>query len=788
VWALGALGAIALFYLWPVLLGGRQLLPNSVLFNLAPWASKAPAGFRHGLDPLLTDIPSELYPWNVFARQLIHSGQFPAWNPYEYSGTPFFANAQTAVLSPFSVPLWVLSLKFGLGVAAWLKLWVGGCGAYLLARRLRLGFWPGLLAGIGYMLCAFNVLWLEWEVHTAVAAMLPWALLFCEQIATRRRFADVAGLAVATLIAILAGMTEIAVLVMFSAGIYLVVRIAALEGLAGGERARRFGWGVGGLVLGALMSAVVLLPVLEAGLGTPGAKALTDGGFLLPWSAARTALFPGWWNPFVVGQGPVDYVERTFYVGVATVLLGFVGVLSRGHWREKLPLATLAVLGVAIAFRFPGVFWLAVHLPGLNETQVARLLLWPELAVPVLAAFGLQRLIEAPTRQRGAWPVVGVAVAVAVVAVISVHPSLHELRTGLNHFRTGRDYTEAKIISLISVGWWVLFVILFGVVLALMRHYRRPRLAAAVLVLLVLIDLLHFSSGFNPMLPASIANPPSTPAVEWLQAHAGDQRVVGDGYTLVNDYESIYGLRDIRGYDPPQPESRYLNLWLTVKPFPNPPLSLVLPGPGRATVRLMNVLATRYLITSPGAPAAAYAPLKLVYSGSDATVFADPGAAPLALIAKRVIVTSGEAQTLATVTKGPFDPRSEAVVEHGQPGIAALPASANGGSVTITSRRNSLVTLKAQSPHPALVVLNDAVAPGWNVTVDGQSHPAIRVNDVMRGVVIPAGTHRVTWNYEVPGLRLGLLITIVSMLSLIASAIPVRRRAKKRQGRTQPAS
>jgi hypothetical protein len=63
------------------------------------------------------------------------------------SGTPFLGNAQTALFSPFSFPLWVLPLSFALGFAAALKLWMAAFGTYLLARELRLGFWPAVLAG-----------------------------------------------------------------------------------------------------------------------------------------------------------------------------------------------------------------------------------------------------------------------------------------------------------------------------------------------------------------------------------------------------------------------------------------------------------------------------------------------------------------------------------------------------------------------------------------------------------------------------------------------------------------
>src|SRR5438105_1870626 len=87
----------ALVYLWPSLVQGKVLSPNSVLFGVWPWHAAAPPDYMRTWNPLLTDVPTAYYPWNVFARGMIHAGVFPAWNPYAYSGTPFYANAQTGL-------------------------------------------------------------------------------------------------------------------------------------------------------------------------------------------------------------------------------------------------------------------------------------------------------------------------------------------------------------------------------------------------------------------------------------------------------------------------------------------------------------------------------------------------------------------------------------------------------------------------------------------------------------------------------------------------------------------
>ncbi|HZV72305.1 MAG TPA: hypothetical protein VFF79_01195, partial [Conexibacter sp.] len=189
---------LVLAYLWPVLIGGSILAPMGLLYHSTPWAVGAPAGAFHYFNGELADVPGTYYPWAVLARRLIHSGTFPAWNPFAFTGTQLFANSQLAWFSPFSLPLWILPLNYAFGVAAALKLWMAGFGTYLLVRELRLGFWPALLSGISFALCAFNVVWLGHQTLVASTVWLPWAIVLIESLLHGVRRRDVVLLALVT--------------------------------------------------------------------------------------------------------------------------------------------------------------------------------------------------------------------------------------------------------------------------------------------------------------------------------------------------------------------------------------------------------------------------------------------------------------------------------------------------------------------------------------------------------------------------------------------------------------
>src|SRR4051812_25021571 len=87
-------------FLWQPLLTGRVLLPTDLSFRYDYlWKSlEGEPGRVVAQNPLLSDVADQFYPYAVYTQRQLQAGQFPLWNPYLLTGTPFFAAAQPAVL------------------------------------------------------------------------------------------------------------------------------------------------------------------------------------------------------------------------------------------------------------------------------------------------------------------------------------------------------------------------------------------------------------------------------------------------------------------------------------------------------------------------------------------------------------------------------------------------------------------------------------------------------------------------------------------------------------------
>src|SRR5437868_8141216 len=114
-----------------------------------------------------------------------------------------------------------------------------------------------------------------------------------------------------------------------------------------------------------------------------------------------------------------------------------MGVAGGGRRRRKGPFVVLAVLGLAIPLHLPGLYQLVTHLPVFDQVQNQRLHFVWAMAMSVLAAFGLQALLERPAedRRRRLGVAVG-ALVLGVAAMLGVHRGMSAVGDTLTHFAT----------------------------------------------------------------------------------------------------------------------------------------------------------------------------------------------------------------------------------------------------------------------------------------------------------------------------------------------------------------
>ncbi|HET6447520.1 MAG TPA: hypothetical protein VFG31_00310, partial [Conexibacter sp.] len=477
--AAGIFALVVLVYLWPALIEGRPLLAASGLYAQAPWSGFVPPDVAHYYNAILVDQPLSYYPWDVLSREYVRAGIFPAWNPRAFAGTPFWGNPEVAWLSPFTWPLWILPLNYALGLVAAVKLWLAGFGTYLLVRELRLGLWPGVVAGLSFMLCTFNLVWLDFGVHTQVAVMLPWAVWLVERILRRGRWGDGLGLVAVVALVMTGGHPGTQLHVMTAVALYALVRATLLRDRDRAWRVHALVIVGAGLALGTLLAAATLLPAQQAAIDTTGAVARRNGGdeltgARLSLAALRAVLFPDWWGrpSEAWTRGPASYNERAYFGGVIPLLLAVAALAVRDGWRRKLPFAVVGAFGLAVGLRAPLIRAAVVHAPLFNVVQNQRLLLLFQFAVAVLSAFGLRAVLDGAAGRRRAWAALGVALVVALVAVATLTTGRGALGKAVHYMLHRSGDVVAGVQPLASIGWMVAFALALAALLLLAGRAR----------------------------------------------------------------------------------------------------------------------------------------------------------------------------------------------------------------------------------------------------------------------------------------------------------------------------
>ena len=109
------------------------------------------------------------------------AARFRLWNPFQFCGTPFVANAQSAVFYPLNLPFWIFDTAYAFGIVAFSHSILASFSTYFLARRWGLSRAAGVMAGAIYAFSGYMSAWALLPTLFATAAWLPLCVLLFEK-------------------------------------------------------------------------------------------------------------------------------------------------------------------------------------------------------------------------------------------------------------------------------------------------------------------------------------------------------------------------------------------------------------------------------------------------------------------------------------------------------------------------------------------------------------------------------------------------------------------------------
>ncbi|NQV14936.1 hypothetical protein HQ531_05705 [bacterium] len=744
------------------------------------------------------------------------TGEYPLWQPYIFSGMPAFSSMMFTKWVYF--PNFILGFLNKLGVPGlWTMLFhylLAAMGVYSLLRYLKLNFMASLLGGLSYMLMPFFVVMISagHGSQMMTAAYLPWLLYALKRIFEKPDLTGMLILALVSGLQFQRGHVQIAYYGWMAGGWFVMIEI--FFRIKSGDW-KNFhiaaSYMLGGMLLGIGLAAVLYIPSLSYAAYTirgGSAGGGLDYGYATSWSFPPyevLALFFSDWFGFG-GQtywGGKPFTEHSDYIGLGLLILIISAFFNKELLKEKIFLLSTIILALLVSF---GNYWPYLYdilfkiLPFFNKFRVpSMILILLELMVALLAGIGLYTLLNlSESKKKSLEKKVLIATAVmgglfiivllfkgtftifyasALAASEKAHPSLSNARL---------DMFYSSLIK-------SLFIVTAS--LALIWVYFSNKIKGFILALgmtgIVLLDLGHVDLRFanKAVSDARVkAAEQETPAIRKLKelTEANPGRIFPVHSFFGSNVWAMYGLESIGGYSPAklkilqdflnstQLEQTFLPKYYSQTATGAAPKAIdqVDPILRKRHLDVLRNLNVKYLVS----PYPLNDPLFVLVDQSShisrgqraqALIYEFSDDYPRAWFVTDVSKYASSEEVSTNMSRSEASPQVQAHVLDSKGTLSS--ASYGSGSVALINRSLQSMTLQTENEDEGFLVVSEVFYPGgWNAYLDGESVSEIYLtNELIRGMVIPAGKHEINFRYEPASVKIGFWITILSVLIVL---------------------
>lgn len=566
---------IPLVFFWKIWTMGLLPMPLDTLVGLYhPFRDFYAQGNPNGVsykNYILTDPVLQQYPWKWLAIQNWKNGKIPFENPYNFSGTPLFANPQAGALYPLNFlfflgpfqAMWSIYIVIQPILAALFmyfflrSLSSGGAGSREARRQARLSSISSLFGGLVWAFSSFNLVWLEWGNIGHAGLWLPLALFSSNKLLSANNKKDKKYwwhfvFQLSLIMSFLAGHPQITFYIFIATALYWVIRF--------GISKRPVFFFTVHCLLFTLIVSPQWVPALRFSLTSnrdiEQQDSLTREGFFIRPRQLVQLIAPDFFgNPATLNyRGDWNYAEQVLYIGMIPLVLGVLGGLWKfsesGENRdlEKTRYFSIALVigSLLFAVRNPiAQLPYRLHLPILSDFQPTRLSFLTTFGLSIFAAIGLEQIVTLSKNfERKVFKITGL-IGIILFSLLIISSKFSQV----DKLVSQRNLIFPTILLIGFVGG------ISGIRMirdaSLLGKGSTTLLASCFVLLVSLVDLFHFGWKFTPFSPQQYLYP-VTPAIHFLQEHMNpdDRYMTLDRRLLPPNANIMYGLKSIEGYDP----------------------------------------------------------------------------------------------------------------------------------------------------------------------------------------------------------------------------------------------
>lgn len=528
------------------LLGVTVFAGFDVLDNFVPWSTLETAGDPYPHNIYVTDLVDAAIPAFAETSERLWAGESAWWSNLAIGGTPLLSNTSLGVVSPGRWAWLVLPLTIAPAWAKLFELLFAGAFTYLFARRLSLGTLSSSLAAFVYPMTGFTIAWTGWA-QSGVAAVIPMLFWAVERHLQDRRVRTIGPVALASALLLFGGFPAVAGHAFYFAGAYALVRALTIGGRTGwAARLRSAAAALArlalGVILGALLSAVQLLPLLSD-------LSSTSTEYREGWFRLQDPLLT--WVTTVLPRSVVtdaSHQDIAAYTGAVALILASLGLLALLHRRIPHGPALVLLGGAILSFALISLQggwsnWIG-ELPIFAGNPVGRLRAQLALPIAIYAALGVEWLLGTPAPStRFPWLRPGFTWPTALVAA----GALAALSRPIWLWRTGQLTGPSDAIrhDLLAAYLPATIVVALVVAAVVIRQVRAVAVAGALTA--VVGQALVPTAFFWPIAEPEEVYPDSA-ATDFLADAVEDGYAATAGLAMRPNVTAHYGIRTLTGH------------------------------------------------------------------------------------------------------------------------------------------------------------------------------------------------------------------------------------------------
>jgi hypothetical protein len=702
-------------------------------------------------------------PMRPVVVEALRGGRLPLWDPWEGAGQPLLASAFHVVLHPVSIATAVFSDSIDLLLVALVV--AAALGTWTAARTLGASAAASAVAAFGYGLSGYLLGMTSNALYLAGAATLPWVAAGMRHAGASRSGWLAAAAAVAA-----AGLSgDPGALV--AGGIIGLALAWERGGVAGLWRAGA------GAVLGVAGAAIQLVPTWAylgttlRGTGLGGVKAeqwafdvtrlhelISPGLFVGLPRSYRAPVFEAFGT---AAESPFPWAPSVF-LGAPLIVLAIAGA-RRSRAARVLAVLSLFFLWVSLG-RQAGATQLLSNVPVWGALRFWEKMVAPlSLCIALAAAPGADGLGDQEAEPVVRWAVLASAAFLVLGVVALIAPSAPRTASELYRKRLGLGLCFAGV---------SLAILAIAIRLA---AGSRAAMAAAIVFLQSTAAApfaLHYGvaqalRGRPPRLEAAAPGPRIiTPLPFNFLVGSADGDAIDRGHALqyrngwpatnvaarLDNAEAYTGFGSVRAG--------------------------VVSGSGPMKWALLRRLgATHVVAPAPEDDDDRRTIQSAAGPGAQGPVIAEDGLQTWA-IAHRPWASFAPAARAAEGVRAAARALGEELAAGRDSVVVEAPSAppTSPGVVLSVNRRAERIEVEAESAGPALLVVNDAWAPGWTASIDGSPAEVLPADAMVRAVRWPAGRHHLVMGYEPPDVALGMAISGAAVVAALVGLLVQRRR------------